>query len=313
MIMKKLILFFFALSAFSLNIKSQNEPNAVNTQPENKKACIKIATLSISSGVNNYRIIGHYGNGFNSRQSSKDQNNLQSGNNDLMMGRRGGDMTSRSQLNLEIGFNPYSKKLGDYNKDRELIFGLYYSGSDLKNTNSNKFIIAPGDTFSHNSVVYQTDTIKRSHKTYREEANVFGVSAQYLYKTNTDKRFSLFAGYGLNMGYAITARIFKRSSADSVLVLTPYNVQPNFNDYNNGTVFRSNEQKSSMEAKSTFFTSVFIPFGVNFRLSKTKEIWSQMNLFVNASVGLETEIVVDRRAHYNPYMGCSVGFKFNLK
>ena len=72
-------------------------------------------------------------------------------------------------------------------------------------------------------------------------------------------------------------------------------------DYNNGELLGSYEQKTSMSAKPTFLTSIFIPIGVNFRLSKTKEIWDQMNLFAKADVGLEAVAAVNRRVQTSKY------------
>jgi hypothetical protein len=293
--------------------QSQNEPNVVDQQSGSKKACFKLASLSISSDMNDFPTRNHRDKGFGMGQPSKGMNNMFSGNTDFMKGHHAGDMNSRKQLNLEMGFNPYSKKLDDYNKQRELDIGLTYSGSNLKDKNSNKFTSTPGDTFSHNSALYQTDTIKRTHQIYHEEASVLGISAQYLYKTNPDKKISLFTGYGINVGYALTARIYKKYSSDSVLVVTPYNIPANANDFSNGAQLGSEIQKTIGNAQPTFLTSVFVPIGLNFRLSKTKEIWNQMNLFAKADVGLEAEIAVSRRTHFLPYMGSSLGFAFNLK
>lgn len=311
--MKNFILCLIVLSAFALNGHSQNEPNVVDPQSGSKKACFKLASLSISSDANVFPTMNHRDKGFGMGQHSKGMNNMFSGNTDFMKNHSAGNMNSRKQLNFEIGFNPYSKKLGDYNKQREFDIGLYYSGSNLKDKNSNKFTSTPGDTFSHNSALYQTDTIKRTHQVYREEASVLGISAQYLYKTNPEKRISLFTGYGINVGYALTARIYKRYSKDSVLVVNPYNVPATANDFSNGTQLGSEVQKTSGNAQPTFLTSAFIPIGINFRLSKTKEIWNQMNLFAKADIGVEAETAVNRRAHFLPYMGSSLGFKFDLK
>jgi hypothetical protein len=311
--MKKIVLCLIVLSAFALKGQSQNEPNVVDPQSGSKKACFKLASLSISSDVNDFPTMNHLDKGFGMGQPSKGMNNMFPGNTDFMKGNHAGDMNSRKQLNLEMGFNPYSKKLGGYNKQREFDIGLTYSGSNLKDKNSNKFTSTPGDTFSHNSAIYQTDTIKRTHQVYRQEASVLGISAQYLYKTNPDKRVSLFTGYGLNIGYALTSRIYKKYSTDSVLVVSPYNVLASANDFSNGEQIGSEVQKTSGNAQPTFLTSVFIPVGINFRLSKTKEIWNQMNLFAKANVGLEAETAVSRRTHLLPYVGCSLGFAFNLK
>jgi hypothetical protein len=311
--MKKIILFMFVLTAFALASHGQSDPNSVNPKPEKKRACFKIASLSISSGANDYKAMGHSDKDFDFDKPSQGHNNWNSGNMDFMMGKNGNNTISRKQLNLSIGLNPYSKKLGDYNKKRELTIGLYYSGSDLINRKSTDYTSTIGDTFSFNSVIYQADTVARIQKSYIEKANVIGASVQYLYKSDPEKRFSLFAGYGINAGYAITAQIHEGYAKDSALVLNFYNAKPDYSGYYNGVFLGSEESKSSIKAQPTIFASVFLPFGVNFRLSKNKEIWNQMNLFIKGTIGLETEFVVNSQTHYNPYMGYSMGFKFDFK
>ena len=101
--------------------------------------------------------------GFNMGKPSQGFNSQVPGNNDFNIGHNNGGMNTRTQLNLEVGFNPYSKKLEAYSKERELVVGINYSGFSLISRNSNKFAITPGDTFSHNSGIYQTDTIRRTH------------------------------------------------------------------------------------------------------------------------------------------------------
>ena len=143
--MKKIVLCLIVLSAFALKGQSQNEPNVVDQQSGSKKACFKLASLSISSDVNDFPTMNHLDKGFGMGQPSKGMNNMFPGNTDFMKGNHAGDMNSRKQLNLEMGFNPYSKKLGGYNKQREFDIGLTYSGSNLKDKNSNKFTSTPGD------------------------------------------------------------------------------------------------------------------------------------------------------------------------
>jgi len=309
--MKKLLLAICASTVFSLNVQSQNDPNKVNSQAIDNKACLKLSYLSISMDNNKYRTMGDDGKDFH--KMSKDQNSMHSGDMGSMMNHLGSNFNSGRKLNFEVGFNPYSKKLNDYNKKREILFGLYYSGSDLANRKSTKMTSVPGDTFSHNSVMYQNDTIKRTQKSYREEANVLGLTFQYLYKTDPEKRFSLFAGYGINLGYAVNARIYKRSSKDSAIVVGLSGAQPSFELFNNETKLGTDVHRSSVEAKPTFLTNVFIPVGLNLRLSQSREILNKMNLFVKADMGLQVETIVNRRAHFNPYIGCGFGLTYDLR
>jgi hypothetical protein len=239
-------------------------------------------------------------------------NNGNSGNKDEMDNKNGMNVNSRKQLDIQIGFYPYSKKLGAYDKSREMIIGLFYSGSDLRDRNSLTFTDRAGATFTNNSNFYQTDTISRTHKTFREKANVLGLSFQYLYKTDPERRISLFAGYGVKAGYALNARYFREYRKDSVAVINFAGANPKNLNFATGLPLGVEELSTSSTANTTFVTSVFIPIGINYRLSKTRDIWNQMSLFYEGSFGLESQIVVARRAHFAPYMGSSIGFKFTF-
>jgi hypothetical protein len=312
--MKKCILFLVMIMACTLAGQSQNTPDVVNTQPGMKKACcFKISSLSISDAK--YMYGGKYRSDkdFDSEKFKIDIYNWDSGEKAYKVGKDNSNNNSRRRLVLEMGLNPYNRKLGDYNKRRELCIGLYYSGSDLENTGFTKYNSIPGDTFSFNSVIYRTDTLTRTRNSYIEDARVLGASVQYLYKTNPEKRFSLFTGYGIDAGYAITAWNHRRYTCDTAVLVNFYSAKPDFGSFENGTYLGTSDERSSIKADPTIFAGVFVPFGVNFRLCKKKEIWNQMNLFVAGKLGMETKIIAGGKVQFEPLAGGNFGFKFDFK
>ncbi|MEI6124858.1 MAG: hypothetical protein WCQ95_14675 [Bacteroidota bacterium] len=312
--MKKLILLLFAITAFTLSSQSQNETNsATTTTTGQKKCCFKLSSIALDLGSNNYRTMTHHGDkDFDIDKTLMNQPGWQSGNMNLSMNNNSGNTLNRKMLTFQIGLTPWSKKLGDYNKKRELLIGLYYSGSDLENHRSMDYAYTPGDTFSFNTVLYQTDTVSRIGHYNRIEANVLGASVKYLFKTDPEKRVSLFTGVAISAGYAITARQHESYTKDSAVVVSYYTNKPTFEGFDKGSFLGSEEIRSNIKAKSTIFASVYMPFGMNFRLCKTKAIWNQMNLFLEGSVGLQSQIVVKGATHFDPFMGCALGFKFNF-
>ncbi len=311
--MKTSFLLFIFLFAFSLSNYGQNVTNPSTPVPEKKKHCLTMSSLNISNQTNNYKTDEDHRDQGNLEQNGPPQNKPNDGFQGMKKDHGFSNSNSRKFLSLEIGFNPYSKKLGDYNRKREFLIGLFYSGSDLVNRNSTEFTSRPGDTLSFNSVMYQTDTLSKTHHTFRKEADVLGLSFQYLYKTDPEKMISLFTGYGMNVGYTINSRIYERNSKDSVVALNFYNALTNYSNFENSPRLGSEETIVSKNADPTLITSVYIPFGLNMRLCKTKEIWNQLNLFVKGVVGLEADINFGHNTHFLPYMGCSMGFKFALK
>ncbi len=317
--MKKLVLLLFVISAFAFTAQSQSISDTTKKHCEGKKCCMKdgqkccfkFTSISLSSGANKYRTLGK--EDFEFENPSKDNHSWNSGNKGSMMNFNSGNFTTRNQLTFEIGLNPYSKKLGDYNKKRELTIGIFYSGSNLEDRHGEYFASTPGDTFSINSVKYQTDTVSRTRKSFEIRANVIGASVQYLFKTDPEKRVSLFTGVGIDAAYAITANIHESYQKDSAVLLSFYNSSANYDQFGSGNFLGSEETKTFTKAEPTIFASINMPFGINFRLCKKKEIWNQMNFFIKGNLGLETEIVVHKNTHINPYAGCAFGFKFDFK
>ena len=272
---------------------------------------MKISGISVDMGSFNYRTIHKEDKDFDPMKDNNCSFNIGHGNS--MMYGNNGNSNSRKELTFEIGFNPYSKKLGEYNKRQEFAIGFFYSGSDLANENTEKFSSTVGDTFSFHQVLYQTDTMVRSRSEYRESANVLGVSAKYLFKTDPEKRFSLFTGVGLKLACTITSRVYKYASEDMAVAINYYNTKPNFSLFDDATHIAGGETWYRGKSDATLFTSVFAPFGVNMRLCKKKEIWNQMNIFMQGVVGLELESQIKGSTHLNPFMGCSMGFKFDFQ
>ena len=120
----------------------------------------------------------------------------------------------------------------------------------------------------------------------------------------------------MQTGYAISSQIYERIRKDSMVVnfYAATQVTPtHFDNFNNGLLLASDEQKIRRDAKSTLLASVFIPFGINLRLSESKAIWDQLGVFIKGSVGLETQVVAGHKTHFDPYMGMSMGLKFSIK
>ena len=134
-----------------------------------------------------------------------------------------------------------------------------------------------------------------------------------MFKTDPEKRFSLFTGIGLKFACTITSRVYTRNTEDTAISVNYYNAKPNFSQFDDANNIGTSDIWYRGKSDATLFTSVFAPFGVNMRLCKKKEIWNQMNIFMQGIVGLELESQIKGSTHLNPFMGCSVGFKFDFQ
>jgi hypothetical protein len=313
--MKKFLLFLFLPALGALVAYGQNDPNVPDktTSGPEKKCCFRIASISLVTGFNGYREAGGMKGKTNFMDFEQDENFNNSGGMGPWNRQKNGGTHSRDYLYLEMGLQPYSKKSGDYNKKRELVIGIYYSGSDLLNKTSEDFSTLATDTFSYHSGLFQTDTIMRTRHTYREQANVLGVNVKYLYKTDPERRFSLFTGYGLGAGFTLDARSHETLSTDRAALVSFYNAEDLYKRFDEGVLLSSERQEVHKDNDKTIFASVYVPFGVNLRLCKKKDIWNQMNLFMRGDLGLEANIQLRHDVRFDPYMGCNIGFRFDFR
>jgi hypothetical protein len=288
------------------SISNQAAADALKTVPVEKKGCFRLASISLSSGSNTYRNFENTEPEFGHK--SKDHYSWTEGN--MMKG--SGNTVSKNQIVFELGLNPWSKKSGNYNKKQELTIGLIYTRSNYSNLISQEYFSTPGDTFTNNSVNYRTDTLLSTQIIHAQQANLLGIGVQYLFKTDPERRLSAFTGVGIDAAFSITSRIFETHLRDSAVAVGYLDSKPENYDINNGK-FLGELQTIETITDPNFTTSIAIPFGLNLRLCKKKEILNQFNLVFKGSLGLEAEFIVNHKPHFNPFMGMSIGLKFDFK
>jgi hypothetical protein len=309
--MKKIVLLLIVFTAFAFAAQSQNATDTVKTKSEVKKCCFRISNLSIASGVNKYRVQSRFDDMYEDNGRNKEAHFGKMG---FRMENDNRNIRSRNYINLEMGLNPWSKKMGIYNRRQELTIGLYYSASNLEDSYYSSFATTPGDTFTFNTIKYKTDTLSRTEHYFARGADLLGARVEYLFKTDPEKRFSVFTGVGIDLSYTLRTEISESIVKDSSIVLNFYNNSSTMDFMNTQTNLGSEDIMHYFgKGDPTFFTGVYIPYGLNFRLCKKKEILNQFSLFMKGSLGLEAEFASNHKPRFNPFMGTSLGLKFNFK
>ena len=161
-------------------------------------------------------------------------------------------LVTGSRLGFSIALIPFSKKIGDYSTTSELRIGLFYS--------------VRGTHLSYN---FQDTSGAIQETNYSTRFKELSATAAYVWKYNPKfaERFTLSGGLGLGIG----STLFDKTSVAEHFSQGGLNEIPfsKFNVY---------------EGKSSLFTRLFVPLGIDFALSERFDI----GLTATAGMGFQT-------------------------
>ena len=127
------------------------------------------------------------------------------------------------------------------------------------------------DTVSINNETYFLDSITTKLSDVYYSSQQIRLNMSYLFRINSDKRWSYFAGLGLSVGMSFKATT-NINSITSVATASSfgsdYYVYPN--------VINTSEK---VENKTNYGFIISSPIGVDFRIGKINKYWSQIHLF----------------------------------
>jgi hypothetical protein len=193
--------------------------------------------------------------------------------------------------NISIGLSPYSKKKGKYNRNHELRLKLG-SGFGLRRSFVyTREVKTPFDTLSSsigNPDTY-VDSVYYHNPSYSEVVYELNLGVTYLFKTNTEKRWHFYTGFGTEYGIAF-------QSFAAILNEEGYYLADGANSPNSIS-FRGipddNESQTYRSALTTNsqFLRFYVPLGLNFRIANKNEFWRHFNLYIQTSGGMELHFV----------------------
>ena len=302
--MRKNILFILVLG--TLSTYAQSDQLTIQKDPD-RNSWMKISSFNISMGNTYYK------------SNETNLNNLKSlsPNNSTLFNTpldgytsNANQMFKAKQININIGFNPYDSKTGTYNKKREFLIGVNYQYGNRSSLDYKKLTNVVGDTFSSPNNKIYSDSLKKSKVKYTEQLGELDLNLAYLYKTDQDRRLSLYTGYGVMLGYSISADIHQSIMQGTRLVYD-LNNEPYFNHGKFDLDFSRSHQEVDM-AKSILIRP-YIPIGANLRLCRNNHSDNTLSLFTQMQLGVEYQQYLNN-SNYNitPFVNMSSGIRYNF-
>jgi hypothetical protein len=210
-------------------------------------------------------------------------------------------------FNIELGLTSVTKP------NRELLIGISYISGDQRSFEFNKSSHIRTDSLHVQDYTFYVDSTYHSSLKYAENVQEMGINMAYIYKTAQDRKFSLYAGYGFNIGYSTYSRLVYNSVQDSNEELVLKNDPNKNNHYFYNDIVSKVTTEKYFDSDPSFFLRAYIPFGLNLKLSKKNPFWSHVSLQLNCQFGLvyrniSNDISYTKVYFSFPGVGLKVGF-----
>ncbi len=184
-----------------------------------------------------------------------------------------------------IGIQFLRKDKTDYHKNVNLRIGLYYANSTMSTGAVYSEQQSSQDTLvsiENGQISYIDSTIRESYGMYYS-GRQFSLSTSLIFRTDTERRLTLYGGLGINLGLSLHTKTHIYHSQIYQIDTTDEQGYTN-SDYIIST--ENNPGQESFENKSALITQVYLPVGIDLRLSNKNNFLKSFHIYSEANAGL---------------------------
>ena len=216
-----------------------------------------------------------------------------------------------SIFNIQLGWTPLAAGSTEKSKHRTWRVGLMAQGfqsSLYSNVNENTFRVDTLYQGSTGNIYGFLDSTERYISNGYYQATSIKADVAHIWSTDNDKRFSLFAGLGMNGGLNITPKteIFSNRWGESVLRDANGQVISSNGYYNSNWDFK----RETFQNKTGFSSAAYIPMGLDFRVGNKREYLKNLHLFSEIRPALNWVYVPETRSYIFPTVQSTMGVKW---
>ena len=159
--------------------------------------------------------------------------------------------------------------------EQRLRIGVTYSGSTSVQSSFTNQTNTPYDTLTSSQTGGQTyvDSVYSEYLNVDYSQDQIGLDISYLLKSNPNARWGFYTGIGAVLGVSVNSEAYLWQNSYSYYTNSTGEFYPYNEDY------YDNGKSETYSLGSTFFGQIYLPIGVDFRLSKKNEFWKRMHLY----------------------------------
>jgi hypothetical protein len=178
-----------------------------------------------------------------------------------------------------IGISFLDKKKNAY-RNMTLRMGVSYQATGLssqlsKTTSSRYDTLGP----AHGGSPMYLDSVKNEFVSMNYRSEELRLDVSLVFRTKPEARWGLYGGIGFTAGTSISAYT-NISSSNYTDIQSTYEgtvtTVDTYNDYGQGT------ETERFKNKNTMGYSVYVPFGIDYRMANKSEFWKRLHVFYEA-------------------------------
>jgi hypothetical protein len=205
---------------------------------------------------------------------------------------------------VNMGLRFYSKSKQDYKHNPQVRVGFSFFTQTLLTANYSRADYKRYDTLTSSQTgdMIFVDSVHTSMYGMSYSTEELRLDASVIYRTSSSPRWSLYAGLGINAGWALQATTV---ISHNDLNATTYATSPSYNWYN-----ASNSEFEQFRNKGSFGAAVYFPLGINMRLGKKREFWMPFHIYAEMRAGLNMNSIPGVGSSVLPASQFGIGLRY---
>ncbi|MDH5597487.1 MAG: hypothetical protein OEY34_00090 [Cyclobacteriaceae bacterium] len=217
-------------------------------------------------------------------------------------------ITNNRMFSVLLGAQISEKDKSSYRKNPQMRLGISYFSGNVFKGGYFKAEKSPFDTLRSNQTtdVIYIDSVVHHNYNMRYSSEQVRLDGSLIFRTNTEARWSAYAGIGITAGVSISASTTANYSQRKSKEMRYPDERSYYMDVFNST---SEHQSEVFENKNNFLLSGYIPMGVDFRVGKKKEFWKMTHLFYEFRPSLQMITISELQTKVNASSQFGMGLR----
>lgn len=211
---------------------------------------------------------------------------------------------------IQLGINPFCKKLGTINQNREIRIGVGINSGNRRSFSfyeSENMVVDTFYSVNGNPNIYQ-EQVNTEEYSYSEQYTELNFNLSYLFKTDIKKLVHFYTGFGIEYGFTLQSFVdiyHNESSMKNYYTSTNDNNQSYIGQCSNNMEFTGQSDRTNISSP-THFIRAQIPIGINLRFSNNHSFFKHLNIYSELNPGIEIQMAPNNFTYTNPYLGVVV-------
>lgn len=194
-------------------------------------------------------------------------------------------LNSNIGMNIAAGFELRSKDKSFYRENPLIRIGLQGSSLNFFSFSGQETTTSAFDTLTsaQTNQAYYLDSVQERYYSVNKRAQLISIDASMIFRTDTEKKWSLYGGAGLTAGVSLNAYTEMTGHTNNYIQQRLSNNQTNRLGHSS---FGNTHQQFRYANKMNIMGTLYVPLGINVNLGCTSDFWSKINLFYEFRSGL---------------------------